>query len=310
VANEREIDIALASVSVQNGPEKPILYGAKGNLGAKKTFLILDSWGLMKSTYAPEKMAEMEHIDGIFCNDEFAASIVKEALPEYAPEDIHAYGTPGLEQLEVEKAAAYRQETREKLGIDPDAFTILYGGDVSADYTDLDVPADINVETFEKTRSAVAAFANAHPERKVAVVVRPHPRARGTKDFDVLIRPTEAESPVENVLYKNGSNPISINEASYAADVIVSIVSTENLFAPARGRRSIFLAYKGLGDEVLNDMYGVTASDAIEAVPGVKKVSSEEELVRVFEQMAAEPPLEPQKSEDATKEILNTMLAD
>lgn len=309
VTGEQSIDIALASVSAKNGPEKPVLYGAKENFGAQNTYLMFDSWGLQKHDFNPEKITAMEHIDGIFCNDAFAASIVHHALPDYPEGDIHAFGIPGTDQLEVEKADMYREETRKKLDIPLDAFVVLYLGDVSSDYAALGLDSDINVKTFEKTKAVLTQFAQSHSARNVTLIVRPHPRARGTVDADVLLHEVEETESNAHLVSKNGSSPLSINEVSYAADVIMSIMGTENLLAPMRGRRSIYLAYDGLGELALEDMYGKEPSAEIEQVNGVSKVSSETDLIATLERVSEEPPFKSKNAKDATKKIIDTILA-
>jgi hypothetical protein len=299
------VDITISTVTVQNGSESLTTLGGTKVLRANKNFLMVDGWGVVGTTFAPERIKDLERLDGIFCNDEFAKAIIAHKLPGMSPERIYSYGLPGVEHLEVEKAEAYRTATREKLDIPEDAYVVLYLGDVSSDYADLDVPEDSNVQTFQKTVEALAQFAEEHLDRTVVLIVRPHPRGLGTPDGEALLHP---EHLSERIRLINGMKPLSINEVSYAADTIVSIMSTENLFAPMRGRQSVFLAYEGIGEKVLTESYGKELVPRLEDIDGVSLIASPHDLVRTFERLSILNPGVPESSSDATKKIVDTVL--
>ena len=307
-AKHEPVDVIVSTLTVQNGPESLTTLGGTSHLGAKKNFLMIDGWGVVGTTCAPERISELEKLDGIFCNDEFAKAILATRLPNFPQERIHAVGLPGAEHLEVEKADVYRRETREKLGISKQAYVVLYLGDVSSDYDALDVPHDSNVQTFRKTMDALGQFSDAHPEREIVLIVRPHPRGIGNPDGEELLRPTNVH---ERIRVVNGMKPLSINEVSYAADTIVSIMSTENLFAPMRGRQSVFLGYEGIGDVVLADTYGAELVSVLDTMEGVTRIQTEQELITVLDKLSSEAPgLSPTRSsEGATARIVNTILA-
>ncbi|OGG79376.1 hypothetical protein A3J11_00265 [Candidatus Kaiserbacteria bacterium RIFCSPLOWO2_02_FULL_55_12] len=110
--------------------------------------------------------------------------------------------------------------------------------------------------TFEKTLAGIETFAHTETRREIALIVRPHPR---DPDKEKLVNAGESEQVLGNLSIKNGSSPAPLNGVVYASDVIVSIAGTENFFAPARGRRSIFLAYDGPGfaGEAFRSFYGL-----------------------------------------------------
>src|SRR3989344_1797662 len=124
LAEKRPVDVALLSLSTRDGPEIPMLFAGKDVFGARKTFVIVDGWGKVGGPFARTKAENMEHIDGIFCNDEFEKTLVESSLPGYPPDRIYAYGTPVLEHLQLDKAAEYRRETRKLFGIGEDAFVV------------------------------------------------------------------------------------------------------------------------------------------------------------------------------------------
>ena len=288
LADREPIDAVVASVSDKNGPEDLALFGGKGNLGARKTFFIFEGYGGVGGAFNLGTKDQMEKIDGIFCNDPFAQALVHKLLPDYPTDHIYATGTLAAEGFELDKATEYRAETRAKLGIGTDAFAVLYLGDVSADYAK--VPGahpNINTKTFEETLAGIETFVGAG-KRDVALIVRPHPR---DPDKEKLVNAGENERLPENLSVKNGSRPFSINEVAYASDVLVSIAGTENFFAPARGRRSIFLAYDGPGfaGDAFRSFYGPELIEAIRQTPGVFIASSSAELAEILERISKEP---------------------
>ena len=296
-----------------------MLFAGKDVFGAKKTFVIVDGWGKVEGPFARTKAENMEQIDGIFCNDEFEKTLVESTFPRYDPDHIHAYGAPALEHLELDKAGEYRSETRKRLGIEAEASVVLYVGDVSADYEGwkgVD-STNINVQTFKKTRHAVEAWAAAHPDRDVVLLVRPHGRARKNPetahDWNDLIHVANESRPFDNFSLRDASGP-SMNEIAYAADAVASICSTENYLAPARGLPAIYLGYgdEGFGKGVLERLYGPENLSRLGSIPGISIVSSENDLQRVLDQIATEHTPEtqkPRKVEDSTARIVNAILA-
>ena len=196
---------------------------------------------------------------------------------------------------------------------------MLYVGDVSADYEGwkgVD-STNINVQTFKKTRHAVEAWAAAHPDRDVVLLVRPHGRARKNPetahDWNDLIHVANESRPFDNFSLRDASGP-SMNEIAYAADAVASICSTENYLAPARGLPAIYLGYgdEGFGKGVLERLYGPENLSRLGSIPGISIVSSENDLQRVLDQIATEHTPEtqkPRKVEDSTARIVNAILA-
>ena len=319
LAEKRPVDVALLSLSTRDGPEIPMLFAGKDVFGARKTFVIVDGWGKVGGPFARTKAENMEHIDGIFCNDEFEKTLVESSLPGYPPDRIYAYGTPVLEHLQLDKAAEYRRETRKLFGIGEDAFVVLYLGDVSIDYEGwkgVD-STNISIETFEKTRHAVGEWAAAHPDRETVLLVRPHGRAKREPetihDWDYLIRAADESRPSGNFSLRNAS-VLSMDEIAYASDALTSICSTENYIAPLRGLPVVYLGYadEGLGQAVLEKLYGAENLPRLGSIPGVSIVSSEDDLQRVLNMVAAGPALKAQKpaqAEDSTAHIVSAILA-
>ena len=288
----KPIDIAIASASVKNGPENLALFAGKSSLGAVRTYLIFEGYGGPGGAFKLPNTAEMEHVDGIFCNDALAKAVAHEALPQYPVDHIYVSGILAAEGFELTKATEYRLETRRQLDIAENAFVVLYAGDVSSDYASMSgADPDINTKTFKKSLASIETAARNQTERPIALIVRPHPRA---PDKDIFVNAGKTEAIPENLTIKDGSKPLTFNQVAYAADVVVSIMSTENIFAPARGRRSVFLAYTdepGLGGQALETTYSPALIEAMRQIPGVYIASSPQEFAKILEQISGEPPL-------------------
>lgn len=273
-------DIVLVALSSNNGPESIALYGGKSVFGAKKMYVVFEAWTGMGSAFAKNR-GNMDKVDGFFCNDELAKKIILNHLPEFEEDRVHVTGTPVLDSLEVDKADEYRHQIRERFGIGEDVHSILYLGDVSVDYKSMKGTFDprINEKTFEKTIASVKELALASPKKQYAVLLRPHPRDPNKEElYDIL---KQHDLPPNVMFVDARASVLSINEATYASDTIVSILSTENNLAPLRGRKSIFLAYEdaGLGGDALKSLYNKEIIDLIAATPGVSVASSGEGLV-------------------------------
>jgi len=274
-------DIVIASLSNDNGPESIALYAGKSVFGAKKIYVIFEAWMGLGSVFGKNKQ-NMDKIDGFFCNDELAKKIILNYLPQFEEGGIHVTGTPVLDSLEIDKANSYRQQIRDRFGIGEDVHSILYLGDVSADYKSMNGTFDprINEKTLEKTVASIKQLALANPEKQYAVLLRPHPRDPNKEELYNILK---LQDLPPNVTFVDArSSILSINEATYSADTIVSILSTENNLAPLRGRESIFLAYEdaGLGGDALKSMYNKEIIDLIASMPGVSVVSSREGFVK------------------------------
>ncbi|MEK7531873.1 MAG: hypothetical protein AAB545_03040 [Patescibacteria group bacterium] len=288
VSKNEPIDVALASVSVKNGPEGLVLFGAKSNLGVSKTFFLFEGYGTPGGTFLLGNNERMESIDGIFCNDEFAKKILGQRMPEYPQEKIHICGVLSSEGFELEKAESYREETRRKLGIDSNAFVVLYLGDLFSDGKDEGfLDPDIDIKTLEKTILAVSQFSH-NNVGGVVIIVRPHPRDPQKEN---LLAIGEKIALPENLSIRKGASPLSFNGVAYASDVIVSIQGTENFFAPLRGKPSVFLAYNdlGLGGDALRQAYDEALIEEIRQIRGISIASSSEALTGILEKVSKEP---------------------
>ncbi|MDO8524149.1 MAG: hypothetical protein Q7R99_00795 [bacterium] len=278
-ADEEPFDVALSTMESSNSPSGSLLYNAKSAFGAEKLFLIFDNWnGIGGRPDLFNNKAQMESIDGMLCGDNLAKNILSQQLPDFPQEKIVVTGTPILDELEKEKLAECPQKAREKLGLDDNEIAVLYLGDVSADYEKFGEEVDerINEKTFNQTFEAIIDLAEAQPEKRFALMVRPHPRDPNKENILNL----STESLPENLKVIFATNDlVSINEAGWGCDITLSIISTENFIASLRGKKSIFLGYQnGLGGEVLKKVFGEEVLRAIELEKDISIASSLEDL--------------------------------
>lgn len=272
-------DVAIAAVEPPNSAHAVALYGGKSVFGAEKLYFIASGWSGVGGTklFERERARTMDEIDGMFCNDELAKRILLRQLPDYPTERMHTTGTPSVDALELERASEYTREGRRKLRLDEETLAVLHLGDISADYRRLmpEVDERINEKTFEHTVEAMVRLAEDQPERKFALLIRPHPRDPNKEE---LLAMGERQLPGNLRVIPATGPEISMQEAAYAADVVVSIISTENFLATVRGRKAVFLGYEGLGDAPLERTYGQELLAVMNAAPSLRTVSSPREL--------------------------------
>lgn len=274
--------VILCSVSEANGPEGVMLYAGKSVFGAEKLYMICDGWGTLGSAFGRNRK-NMDTVDGFFCNDALAKTIIEHHVPEISRERVHAIGTPVVETIEVEKADRYRQSMRKRFCLDEDVHALLFLGDISDGYKKtFGSDPKINEITFEKTVIEMMTVAEAHPDKKFALLLRPHPRDANKQELYAIMKRTRLP---RNLIFADASvDIVSMNEVAYGADVIASIASTENLLAPLRGRRAVYLGYQdsGLGGELLERVYGKEILNLLSCAQGISVVSSPEEFGSVF----------------------------
>lgn len=280
-AKENEpTDVVFASLTSTNGPETLAFFGGKSTMGAKKLYFVMDGWGGANHVLANSK--HMDKVDGIFCNDELAKRIVEKELPDFPKENIFASGTGQLDALELDHEEEHTHIGREKLGLNDDTECILYLGDISADYSSVVMPdiadPDICEKTFALVLEATINTAKSNKQKQFALLVRPHPRNSRTEEIWQMVANTTLP---ENLKIAHATNlECSMNEAAYASDAMISILSTENFKAPLRHRTAAFLGFsgKGMGGDGLARTYASEILDAVREMPGLAVVSSKEEL--------------------------------
>lgn len=319
MAEKEPFDVTIAAVDPINSPQTIALFAGKSSFGSKKLYFISSGWigtggGSLLET---ERAKHADKIDGIFCNDQLAKRIILNQLKEFPKDKIFITGTPVIDTLEIDKAKEHTQTGRKKLGIDDDELAILYLGDVSAAYRQegFNVCKRINEKTFAETLEAIIKLAEAEPERKFALLIRPHPRDPNKEEmFSIAKR----KVPKNLKIISTSKEDVSISEATYSADIIASIASTENFLALLRGRKSVFLGYekRGMGGDVLKQAYSKEVLNTIKQDKKISIVSSPENLIPYLKKQKhipeeAEPPITFQKkTKTSTQKILDIALAD
>jgi len=277
-------DIVLASGSAKDGPESAALFAGKANFGASTLFFFIDGWGttswLTEATSRAEENAPL--IDGIFCCDEMAKRLAMRALPGIPVEKFRVSGSPVIDGLYVENSEEFTETARRKLGLAPDEVAVLYAGDVPGDYgADMQIDGEhIDMRSLDRVIEAMRHAAQKEPQKKFALLVRPHPRNAPEYQKEQVRHASSAQVP-PNMAVRDASYPdVSIQEARYAADAVASIVSTENFLMPRIGRPAISLALSeaGMGGAVIRKLYGEIGEDMRHAEPLLSFVHTPEEL--------------------------------
>jgi len=260
------IDTAIVLPSGNHGGEALGLLASKTFLGAKKLYWLCASWLGLGYKYSTEQRALFDDIDAIICNDESAQAVIAHNLPEFT-EKILPIGTPFLDTLEIGVGEQIGKETRKRLEIGEHAFVVLYLGDARQDYPNSN--PDVVEHSFLSLLIGVMTMASVY-DCEFALLWRPHPRDLELKEkLKHLVSESKQFTKLTNLKIFETSNPeFSMNAAAYASDVIASIMSTENFVARARGKKAVFLAFKGdaqgtRGYEELERIYGEQLLDTL-----------------------------------------------
>lgn len=312
MAEDEPFDVTIVPVDPRNSPNAIGLYGAKSAFGTKRLYFLATGWvGVgASSIFAPERREQMDEIDGVFVADRLAGDIIRHQLPELPPDRILETGVPVVDALDRGHGADYARSGREKLGLDPDTLTVLLLGFVSPPKgSGSTLHERISEQTHELTLHAVAEAARRHPDRKYAVINRPHPTDPNAGE---LLQMAEQEWP-ENMRVVDGREAsVTMQEAAYAADVTASITGTDTFLAPRRGRRGVFLGYRepGMGGQVLDGLYGPELEEVIGQGEGLSIVESPNALTIVLEntEPSASPAVDDGDDRASVERILATAL--
>lgn len=283
-ASPEPFDVALVPVDPRNSPNAHSLYGAKSVFGAKKMYFMATGWVGIGNTdlFEHDRRQQMDEIDGIFCADDLAASIIAHQLPDFPREKILVTGTPVVDAVEPERAEEYTKAGRDKLQLDDETTAVLVMGHISPVLGSAsELHPRISERTFALTFHAMVAAAEAKPDRKFALLVRPHPR---DPNADELFTIASQQVPENMKVVRASNDVVSMQEATYGADVTASIVGTDNFLAPRRGRQGVFLGYEepGMGGPLLEDLYGTDIVRLIGEADGLKVAKSPEEFTEAI----------------------------
>ncbi len=304
-------DVILSTLDAYDSPGMMLVRDGKDLLGAKKIFVLHYSW-----TSAPKTKNLLKNrgdIDGIFCNDGLAKEIISFHLPDLRGR-IFVTGTPVIEDLELLSAKKDRKTGRNLLGVQNEEFVALYLGDTYEDYKDdRTIDGYLNKKTLQNTVEAMIGVAKVYPQKNFVLLLRPHPR--DPNKFEILSYVHNKPLPFNLRLIPAIGDKLSIAVVTYTADVILSIISTENHLAPFRGRRAVFLGFLGsknnLGGKIIEDVFGSRALAVLKKSPWLGVVSSSDELKIYFQNFATETKILPRKNNDcnSAKRILRAILS-
>ena len=316
LVKEKPFDVAVACIDPPNAPQSVLLHAAKSTLGAKKLFFIAGGWAGLGAEGGAQavKSKTREMVDGIFRNDELAKLLIRKDDPSFPEDRIYSIGTPALDSLEFDKIEEYNEHGRKEHGIPEDAYVVFYGGGIQKTFAELYGSCqDIESITLKETAQALAHVAKEAPERKFALILRSHPR-EDPSARKAIYNLSDVDFP-SNVTVVSGHRDdwANVNEINAVADMVVSLVGTDTLFARFRGKDGVFLAYegKGLGADLLETVYPNGGIDAIRKTPGVILVSSPEDFAEFLKSKITQTKsktIDRPKVSDPTGAALDAML--
>ena len=303
-------EIAIIGFNLHGSPNETMLMNAKSLFGVRKLFLVNGGWGSLAGNQGPsEWFNKADKFDVIFCNDLLSQRIMQAGLPLDMRERVLVTGTAALDGLELTLGSRYERETRQKLDIHDRELAVLYCGDYSTGAQERGLHPRYNEETFAKTLEVLKTVALTTPEKDFVFLVRPHP---GDGNKVELLKP-HANLPKNLRVVSAEKGRLTMQEAAYAADMVLSIASTENILATMRGKVAVYLAYKepGLGLDILMSIYGNDLLPLIKNHPGIYIAQSQAELAVYISQLVRHhAPSVLKKPAGSTKAMLDVIFAE
>ena len=310
IAEENPFDIILTTGNGLNGPESVPLYGGLSISSKPKIFLVFDGWGAMGSAFGENK-GNMEKIDGIFCEDELAKSLITRYLPEFSKDRIYTTGVFDAQFLGLDRADFYKDQFRKDFEIDSNALVVAHLTTIASAFQGVGADPQMEQSAFDISLRAVEKFLDNHGNggKKVVVALKAHPRDPQPDGYKNIFAKYEKNSNMELKIIPTSYD---INKLAYGADLITGTLSSELFLAPLRGRQAVFLGYdgSGLGGGVLKKVYGEEVLKVISERPATSIVSSSEEFTACLEDFdfSGKKSDAGVNDKDSTKRILDIIL--
>lgn len=305
------IDVALATVSADNGPESVAFYGAKSVLGAQKLYMIRDGWAGVGSSFEDGSRAKnMDEIDGIFCPDELSGRVVLEKLPNYPRNKIYTFGTPTVDSVYTENGVELQRIGREKLGLGDGAVAILYGGGIQSEWIERwGTDPQIEAKTFSEVVEAMREVAQGSSDKNYVLLFRPHPR---DPDKESIYDTSGVNLPSNLQIIPATSPTVSPSEAIYASDLDLTISSTETFKNILRSRPAVFLTLEGdeMGEGMMKRVLGADAYHQLATQQGVEFIRDKQDLIKLISGIERKiSTKKPQAHESSVGRILDIALS-
>lgn len=128
----------------------------------------------------------------------------------------------------------------------------------------------------------LARVAENCPDRMFALlVVRPHP---GDPNKDEYLQAVTRSTPANMKIVLASNSEVSMQEAGYAADVVVMTLGTEGFYAPLRGKQSAFLALEepGLGGQLWRNNYDEDMIQVLAGGESPRFIKTQDQLAEYF----------------------------
>jgi hypothetical protein len=278
LVSNRPVDTVVATVATSYGPEAVSLFSAKSILEAKRLFLVMEAWGTLGVAYNNGR-AEMDEVDGILCNDQLAKQLICHLHPSYDPNRIFMTGTGQLEPNDLQSAQHRQAMARELFKLRGDEVVVFWGGDYFTPGCGL--RESFNIDTRDKLIRAVIEAAARTPEKKYAVLIRPHPGDSGEGHEQALDISEFFQGLPANVRLIDASKYVcDMQTAACVSHLVASIGSTETFKVPYTGARGVFLTFDepGLAGPLYEKGYPNQIRAEIERQSGITVVRTERQL--------------------------------
>lgn len=282
-----DIDAALVVIEPANSPDKPLLYSAKSVFGDSDTKLFYYIEGLpghnTRELFTSDNASRMDDIDTLFVGSKTAKEIVAASLPKFKGriEVIDSLLLPSKKEMfpKPETRQEERLKMLEHLGIPKEAVVVFYSGFPSSDYEEIAEGETLNQKTFNKSLNAIASVAEQSDDKQFALIVREHPRAKN--DDDQITLP--ASTPDNLTVVTGEGSDITYDDVANSSDFIIcQSTSSEVTLSKYRGVRTLVSGYKGMQEELNEQIFGEKGLEKLKSSSEVIYINSEADIMKAL----------------------------
>ncbi len=307
-------DVALTCLEPPNSPNSVLLSGAKSVFGAKKLYLFSNNFfGIAGQELMSKNFREnIDKINEILCINEMVKRIIEKQLPEFSEKKIRITGSPLIDAVinDNKKKKEYAENAQKKLGInDKDKVVLYLEGGLSEKKGD----RMMDKKSCIQTTKIMIELAKQNSDKSFVFLLRPHPTDPEKEEF--LNNALKLEKPANLKILPATKESLSIQEAIYVAEDIVSVNSTESFLAPLRKKRGVFLNFykeEGENEESMENFFPKETREIIKKTPNMAFLQSDKELFDYLNKNLHEVktglPLETSRSQITSAEKIRDIL--
>jgi len=325
VCEPRPIDCLLSTQSSARAIEG-IAFFNKELLGYQKHVHMNTS--VLNSNLGPffndARLSSLITVDSIICSDPHTANLISTRYPWLKTSGIaiEPLGSPIHDTLSIlpgESEAALAILRKQAPKITGNELVLCYLGDISNREGHPVQSSSKSFNHVEKTYQhfveQVRLFCIENPEREIVVLFRSHPRdSLGRSEMmDITQNFNTSSDKPANLQLLNACHDIvpDIRLIRAVSDGLVGITATESKHAHLIGSKGIYLAYPGLGKEVLEGNYPGRTLGEMQAVCKLEIVTNQDELMEVLKNLEPAASLrgEPHSQIRCIPAVLDLLLA-